>query len=192
MLQIFLQKISKLFIYGWKQKLLIVVGIILAFIVASFYWIGIKRITSDQRIKSQPTPADYKSQQSFIPTEKMLTNPTALPLPQGKQRYFVSGKVEPGKSIVTEIVFDPFDPKPNEWQTVNVKTKTIPEVETVSILMITDRGEQKYELKRMIDERDSTIWEGSWGVKDTHINQYRAMVIGENQAGKTKIIMTLR
>lgn len=128
----------------------------------------------------------------FLPPVNMLPTPTPLPLPQGKQTYFISGKAEPGKPVLTEVIYDPFDPKPGQRQTILVKTKAKPAVETVSVLMITDSVEKKYELKKLDPQGESFVWEGSWEVTDTHNNQYRAKVIGENQAGKTKIAMTLR
>lgn len=91
-----------------------------------------------------------------------------------------------------EVVYDPFDPKPKEKQTVNVKTKTEPVVDTVSVVMITDSGEKKHEFRRMEGQGDSETWEGSWEVTDTHRNQYRAVVIANNQKGATKIEMVLR
>lgn len=133
-----------------------------------------------------------KSQTLSLPPTNIVPTPTPPPLPQGKQTYFVSGKAEQGKPVLTEVVYDPFDPKPGQRQTILVKTKAKPAVDTVSVLMITDSKERKYEFKKTNDQGDVVTWEGSWEITDTHVNQYRAMVIGENQAGKTKIAMTLR
>ncbi len=145
-----------------------------------------------RRINLSPLEVLQKLQTLSLPPPNMLPTPTPLPLPQGKQTYFVSGKAEQGAPVLVEVVYDPFDPKPGQQQTILIKTKAKPEANTVSVLMITDSKEMKYELKNLDTQGELLVWEGSWEVTDTHINQYRAVVTAKNQKGAGKIEMVLR
>lgn len=85
------------------------------------------------------------------------------------ERYFISSKVLPQ---FTEVVFDPYDIKINEKQTVTIRVKDTEPLKSVYLILNTDNKSQRYDLKLSQGNLNDGNWQGSWKFGDTRNKVY--------------------
>ena len=120
------------------------------------------------KTKPPPTPTP-----TITPTPR--PTPTPYPLPTGPQTYRVGhGKDVKGPKM-TEVTFDPFDPKVGGKQTITVKAAHTSPIKRVAITLETDNGQTVlYPLTLIEGTETNGTWQGSWTTEQKHDYVYNA------------------
>lgn len=116
-----------------------------------------------------------KSKDIFIPSaNKEAENPPKA------ERYFISSKVLPQ---FTEVIFDPYNIKINEKQTVTIRVKNTEPVKSVYVVLNTDTKSQRYDLKLSEGSFIDGNWQGFWKFSDTRnkIYSFTFYAVSENK-----------
>lgn len=107
-----------------------------------------------------------------IPSPTPSPTPTPKPLPKGKQLYrFSHGKGLQGPKPTTAVI-DPIDPALGSEQ---VLTVTIPHANPLispSIIVKTDKVEQKVELNQTTSSEAVDTWVAKWKMNDSYNHRY--------------------
>lgn len=138
-----------------------------------------------------PELADMtKSQADTSPTP--TSTPTPKPIPHGKIPFMVSNSSKVGPCIRKGTI-DPYDPLPDQVQTMQIFIAPLPETTEATLLMQTDTTEHEYvfERKEIVDGLE--MWEASWTTPDdTYLYRYNAVLTAKNDSGQSSVHITLR
>ncbi len=162
----------------------ITAGLAILVVAASFWgwWIFQNRSLRSPRPKKAPTV-------SSLPT------PTPTPTPQQIYRGRATYRVSQGSKVgprITEVTFDPHDPKKAEVQTVDVKVAHTQPVSSVSIHLYTDQQEKDLVLKLVSGTAQNGTWQTAWNVDNTVLYRYMYTITAQAADGASKVDVTLR
>lgn len=109
--------------------------------------------------------------------------PSPRPLATGKQTYLISGST-PGAPKMSEVTFDPIDPKSGQNQIVIVKALDVNGslVRSVSVTLNTDNKSETHSLSLSQGTAQDGVWQGSWKISDSYDYKYTATFRAENAA----------
>lgn len=120
--------------------------------------------------------------------------PSPRPLATGKQTYLISGST-PKAPKMSEVTFDPIDPKSGQNQTIIVKALDVNAslVKMVSVTLNTDNKSETHSLSLSQGTAQDGVWQGSWKISDSYDYKYTATFRAENAAGLAQTsTLTLR
>ena len=138
-----------------------------------------------------------KKPEEEINEEKNITEPfkpSPRPLATGKQTYLISGSTK-GAPKMSEVTFDPIDPKSDQNQTIIIKALDVNGsfVKTVTVTLNTDNKGEIHSLSLTQGTAQDGVWQGSWKISDSYDYKYTATIRAENAAGLAQTAtLTLR
>lgn len=168
-----------------RRNNLLVVMLILV-IVGSFFGSFFFNFSSLQKLSKQ-IPG-FKPPPTAIPTQ----SPPSRPLDQGKQVYNVSRGSGSRGPAITQVIFDPFDPKKGEIQAIALKIAHNLPVTAVSTTLTTDHKTQVYPLTLKEGTSSAGLWNGSWKTTDSHDYKYVFAFEADDGKEKSKLEFPIR
>lgn len=128
-----------------------------------------------------------KSQSKIIPTSTPTPLPAPRPIDHGQQIYNVStGQGSKGPSM-TQIIFEPMDPKIGENQKLSVKAQNATPIISIILTLKTDHKSSTYPLQLKEGATTGGTWEASWKVEDTYDYAYVFSIEAADAKEKSKL-----
>lgn len=140
---------------------------------------------------NKPTPTlTLIPTETPTPTSTPSPTITPRPIPHGKKLFFVSTNQQGPK--MWQGFISPYDPAPEESQILSMEIADSQPVESVSLTMKTDHGQQTIPMMLVEGDLLNGRWEGTRAVNDTYLYNYHAVFEAVSINGKSTVDVTLR
>jgi hypothetical protein len=115
--------------------------------------------------------------------------PLTTVFPMDNNRFTISSGAKTGP-MLQEGYLIPFFPMPGDTQTLSLKVSDTQPVTSVTVTIVMDKTVATYPLRLSEGDTLHGLWQGSWGVSDTHDNVYNIIMYAADKTSSSSVQIT--